>query len=133
MNTGNEAVESDHGLLTTIGFQRSGEAVQYALEGSIFVTGAAIEWLEDMTLIDDPAETASLARSVDTTDGVYVVPAFTGLGAPHWDQRARGTIVGMTRGTRKNTSFARPSSRSPTRRAMSRRRWRPTRVSRCAR
>jgi len=82
MNTGNEAVESDHGLLTTIGFQRSGEAVQYALEGSIFVTGAAIEWLEDMTLIDDPAETASLARSVDTTDGVYVVPAFTGLGAP---------------------------------------------------
>jgi len=101
MNTGNEAVESDHGLLTTIGFQRSGEDVQYALEGAIFVTGAAIEWLEDMTLIDDPAETAELARSVDTTDGVYVVPAFTGLGAPHWDQRARGTIVGMTRGTRK--------------------------------
>ncbi|WP_226038894.1 glycerol kinase GlpK [Natrinema sp. DC36] len=101
MNTGNEAVESDHGLLTTIGFQRAGEDVQYALEGSIFVTGAAIEWLEDMTLIDDPAETASLARSVDSTDGVYVVPAFTGLGAPHWDQRARGTIVGMTRGTRK--------------------------------
>ncbi|WP_408957724.1 glycerol kinase GlpK [Natrinema sp. 74] len=101
MNTGEEAVASDHGLLTTIGFQRSGEPVQYALEGSIFVTGAAIEWLEDMTLIDDPAETAELARSVDTTDGVYVVPAFTGLGAPHWDQRARGTIVGMTRGTRK--------------------------------
>ncbi|MFA9416417.1 glycerol kinase GlpK [Natrinema sp. HArc-T2] len=101
MNTGNEAVESDHGLLTTIGFQRAGEDVQYALEGAIFVTGAAIEWLEDMTLIDDPAETAELARSVDTTDGVYVVPAFTGLGAPHWDQRARGTILGMTRGTRK--------------------------------
>ncbi|MFC6716677.1 glycerol kinase GlpK [Natrialbaceae archaeon GCM10025810] len=101
MNTGNEAVESEHGLLTTIGFQRSGEDVQYALEGSIFVTGAAIEWLEDMTLIDDPTETAELARSVDSTDGVYLVPAFTGLGAPHWDQRARGTIVGMTRGTRK--------------------------------
>ncbi|AXR77139.1 glycerol kinase GlpK [Natrarchaeobaculum sulfurireducens] len=101
MNTGGEAVESDHGLLTTIGFQRSGEPVQYALEGSIFITGAAIEWLEDMSLIDDPAQTAELARSVDTTDGVYVVPAFTGLGAPHWDQRARGTIVGMTRGTRK--------------------------------
>ncbi|THE65183.1 glycerol kinase [Salinadaptatus halalkaliphilus] len=101
MNTGNEAVASDHGLLTTIGFQRSGEPVQYALEGSIFVTGAAIEWLEDVDLIDDPAETADLARSVDSTDGVYVVPAFTGLGAPHWDQRARGTIVGMTRGTRK--------------------------------
>ena len=101
MNTGNEAVASDHGLLTTIGFQRSGEPVQYALEGSIFITGAAIEWLEDMELIDDAAETASLARSIDSTDGVYLVPAFTGLGAPHWDGRARGTIVGMTRGTRK--------------------------------
>ncbi|APW97924.1 glycerol kinase [Halobiforma lacisalsi AJ5] len=101
MNTGNEAVGSDHGLLTTIAFQRSGEDVQYALEGAIFVTGAAVEWLEDVDLIDDPAETAELARSVDSTDGVYVVPAFTGLGAPHWDQRARGTIVGMTRGTRK--------------------------------
>ncbi|MCU4973014.1 glycerol kinase GlpK [Halobacteria archaeon AArc-m2/3/4] len=101
LNTGEEAVESEHGLLTTIGFQRSGDPVQYALEGSIFVTGAAIEWLEDVTLIDDPAETEALARSVDSTDGVYVVPAFTGLGAPHWDQRARGTIVGMTRGTRR--------------------------------
>jgi len=101
MNTGNEAVESDHGLLTTVGFQRSGEPVQYALEGAIFITGAAIEWLEDMELIDDAAETAELARSVDSTDGVYFVPAFTGLGAPHWDQRARGTILGMTRGTRK--------------------------------
>ncbi len=101
MNTGNEAVESDHGLLTTVGFQRSGEPVQYALEGAIFITGAAIEWLEDLELIDDAGETASLARSVDSTDGVYVVPAFTGLGAPHWDGRARGTIVGMTRGTRK--------------------------------
>ncbi|RJX41893.1 glycerol kinase, partial [Halonotius aquaticus] len=75
--------------------------VQYALEGSIFITGAAIEWLEDMTLIEDAAESEELARSVDSTDGVYVVPAFTGLGAPHWDQRARGTIVGMTRGTRR--------------------------------
>ncbi|WP_128224492.1 glycerol kinase GlpK [Halobacteriaceae archaeon SHR40] len=101
MNTGNEAVASDHGLLTTIGFQRSGEPVQYALEGAIFITGAAIEWLEDMELIDDAAETASLARSVDSTDGVYFVPGFTGLGAPHWDGRARGTVVGMTRGTRR--------------------------------
>jgi glycerol kinase len=101
MNTGNEAVESDHGLLTTIGFQRSGEPVTYALEGAIFVTGAAIEWLSDVELIDDPAQTESLARNVDSTDGVYLVPAFTGLGAPHWDGRARGTIVGMTRGTRK--------------------------------
>jgi glycerol kinase len=101
MNTGEEAVASDHGLLTTVGFQRSGEPVQYALEGSIFITGAAIEWLEDVELIDNPAETAELARSVGSTDGVYLVPAFTGLGAPHWDGRARGTIVGMTRGTRK--------------------------------
>ena len=101
VNTGERAVESEHGLLTTVGFQRSGEPVQYALEGSIFVTGAAIEWLEDMTLIEDAAETETLARSVNTTDGVYVVPAFTGLGAPHWDGRARGTIVGMTRGTRR--------------------------------
>ena len=101
MNTGTEAVESDHGLLTTIGFQRSGDPVQYALEGSIFVTGAAVEWLETVGLVDDPAETARLARAVDSTDGVYVVPAFTGLGAPHWDGRARGTIVGMTRGTGK--------------------------------
>jgi glycerol kinase len=101
MNTGNEAVESDHGLLTTIGFQRSGEPVQYALEGAIFVTGAAIEWLEDVDLIQNAAQTEELARSVESTDGVYVVPAFTGLGAPHWDGRARGTIVGLTRGTRK--------------------------------
>ncbi|QLG60879.1 glycerol kinase GlpK [Halorarum salinum] len=101
MNTGTEAVESDHGLLTTIGFQRSGEPVQYALEGSIFITGAAVEWLEDVELVDDPAQTEEIARRVDGTDGVYLVPAFTGLGAPHWDQRARGTIVGMTRGTRK--------------------------------
>jgi len=101
MNTGEEAVESDHGLLTTIGFQRSGEPVQYALEGAIFIAGAAIEWLEDVDLIEDAAETAELARSIDSTDGVYMVPAFTGLGAPHWDGRARGTIVGMTRGTRR--------------------------------
>ena len=101
MNTGNEAVESDHGLLTTVAFQRSGEPVQYALEGSIFVTGAAIEWLEDVDLINNAAQTAELARSADSTDGVYMVPAFTGLGAPHWDGRARGTIVGMTRGTEK--------------------------------
>jgi len=101
MNTGNEAVASEHGLLTTIGFQMSGEPVQYALEGSIFITGAAIEWLEDVDLIKNAAQTAELASSVESTDGVYMVPAFTGLGAPHWDGRARGTLVGMTRGTRK--------------------------------
>jgi glycerol kinase len=101
MNTGEEAVESENGLLTTIGFQLSDGPVHYALEGSIFIAGAAIEWLEDVSLIDDPAETAKLARSVDSTDGVYMVPAFTGLGVPYWDGRARGTIVGMTRGTRR--------------------------------
>ena len=101
MNTGTDAVESAHGLLTTIGFQLSGEPVQYALEGSIFITGAAIEWLEDVDLINNAAQTAELASSVDSTEGVYLVPAFTGLGAPHWDGRARGTIVGMTRGTQK--------------------------------
>ncbi|WP_330633054.1 glycerol kinase GlpK [Halocatena halophila] len=99
LNTGDTAVESDHGLLTTVGFQRSGEPVQYALEGSIFITGAAIEWLEDVGLISNASESAALAQSVDSTDGVYFVPAFTGLGAPHWDGRARGTIVGLTRGT----------------------------------
>jgi len=101
LNTGTDAVDSDHGLLTTVAFQQSGEPARYALEGSIFVTGAAIEWLEDVDLINNAAQTAELARSVDSTDGVYMVPAFTGLGAPHWDGRARGTIVGMTRGTRK--------------------------------
>jgi glycerol kinase len=101
MNTGEEAVESEEGLLTTIGFQMSGEPVQYALEGSIFNAGAAIEFLEDVDLIDNAAQTAELARSVESTDGVYMVPAFTGLGAPHWDGRARGTLVGMTRGTGK--------------------------------
>jgi glycerol kinase len=101
MNTGETAVESDHGLLTTVAFQLSGEPVQYALEGAIFITGAAIEWLEDVEFIESVAETAELARSVDSTDGVYMVPAFTGLGAPHWDGRARGILVGLTRGTRR--------------------------------
>jgi len=101
MNTGEEPVDSDHGLLTTVAFQLSGEPVQYALEGSIFVTGAAVEWLEDVELIKNAGETADLARSVDSTDGVYVVPAFTGLGAPRWDGRVRGAIMGITRGTRR--------------------------------
>ena len=101
MNTGEEAVTSENGLLTTIGFQLSGEPVQYALEGATFVTGAAIDWLRDIGVVNDPAETAELARSVDSTNGVYVVPAFRGIGTPHWDGRARGTIVGMTRDTEK--------------------------------
>ena len=99
MHTGTEAVPSDHGLLTTIAYQQAGEPVRYALEGSIFVTGAAVEWLVDVGLLEEAAESEAVASEVDGTDGVVFVPAFTGLGAPHWDQRARGTIVGMTRGT----------------------------------
>ncbi len=98
-NTGTEPVHSDHGLLTTVAFQRSGEPAHYALEGAVFTTGAAIEWLVDVGVVDDAAETEPLAAQVETTDDVYVVPAFSGLGAPHWDGRARGTIVGLTRGT----------------------------------
>ena len=101
MNTGTEPVASEHGLLTTVAFQRSGDAPNYALEGSIFVTGGAIEWLGDLSLVDDPKETERLATAVDSTGDVYLVPAFAGLGAPHWDGRARGTIVGLTRDTRR--------------------------------
>lgn len=100
-NTGPDPVDSDHGLVTTVGFQRAGEAPSYALEGSIFSTGAAIEWLVDVGLIQEASETEPLARAVDGPDDVFVVPAFTGLGAPHWDARARGTIIGLTRGTRR--------------------------------
>ena len=99
MNTGEEAVASKTGLVTTIAWGIDGR-VEYALEGSIFVAGAAVQWLRDgLGLIADAAETQAAAESVPDTGGVYVVPAFVGLGAPHWDQRARGTIVGITRGT----------------------------------
>jgi glycerol kinase len=99
MNTGGEAVTSKTGLITTIGWGIDGR-VEYALEGSIFVAGAAVQWLRDgLRLVADAAETQAAAESVRDTGGVYVVPAFVGLGAPHWDQRARGTIVGITRGT----------------------------------
>ncbi|MFC5973301.1 glycerol kinase GlpK [Halomarina salina] len=98
-HTGEEPVRSDHGLLTTVAYQREGEPPQYALEGSVFTTGAAVEWLADVGIVDDPEECASLAESVESPEGVFGVPAFSGLGAPHWDQRARGTVVGLTRGT----------------------------------
>jgi glycerol kinase len=101
MNTGTQPVTSDNGLLTTVGYQLGDDEVSYALEGSIFVTGAAIEWLAELDLIEDAAQTADLAASVDSTDDVYLVPAFTGLGAPHWNGRARGTLIGLTRGTQK--------------------------------
>ncbi len=98
-NTGEQAVESEHGLLTTVAFQEAGEPARYALEGSIFVTGAAVEWLVDLGVAEDPGEVERLARSVEDTDDTFLVPAFQGLGAPHWDGRARGTVVGLTRAT----------------------------------
>jgi glycerol kinase len=99
MNTGSDAPTSKTGLVTTIAWGLDGR-VEYALEGSIFVAGAAIQWLRDgLGLIKDADETEAAARSVPDTGGVYVVPAFVGLGAPYWDERARGTIVGLTRGT----------------------------------
>lgn len=101
MNTGNEPISSKNQLLTTIGWKVGDTgAVQYAMEGSIFVTGAAVQWLRDeLQIIKDASETEAIATSIDSTQGVYLVPAFAGLGAPYWDQYARGTIVGLTRGT----------------------------------
>ncbi|MBQ1597190.1 MAG: glycerol kinase GlpK [Lachnospiraceae bacterium] len=101
MNTGDKPVFSKNGLLTTIAWGLDGK-VTYALEGSIFVAGAAIQWLRDqMRLIDSAEDSEYWANKAHGTHGTYVVPAFTGLGAPHWDQYARGTIVGITRGTNK--------------------------------
>lgn len=103
MNTGDTPITSDNGLLTTIAASSEKGKVQYALEGSVFVAGAAIQWLRDeLQIIRTAAETEEAALSVKDTNGVYVVPAFSGLGAPYWDQYARGTIVGMTRGFNKN-------------------------------
>lgn len=99
MNTGEKAVKSSHGLLTTIAVGMEEGKVEYALEGSVFVAGAAIQWLRDeLRLLDNAAESEMYCRKVKDTNGVYVVPAFTGLGAPYWDQYARGVIVGLTRG-----------------------------------
>ncbi|MDR1764532.1 MAG: glycerol kinase GlpK [Lachnospiraceae bacterium] len=101
MNTGEKPVFSDNGLLTTIAWGIDG-TVNYALEGSIFVAGAAVQWLRDeMRLIETSADSEYMANKVPDTNGCYVVPAFTGLGAPYWDQYARGTIVGLTRGVNK--------------------------------
>ena len=102
MNTGETPVFSKNGLVTTIAWGIDGK-VNYALEGSIFVAGAAIQWLRDeMKLIDSAMDSEYMAGKVKDTNGCYVVPAFTGLGAPHWDQYARGTIVGITRGVNKS-------------------------------
>lgn len=101
MNTGEQAVNSKNGLLTTIAASFENN-VQYALEGSIFVAGAGVQWMRDeMDLFRDASETEKYADSVEDTNGVYVVPAFTGLGAPYWNPYARGTIVGLTRGCKK--------------------------------
>jgi len=98
-NTGNSPAKSAHRLLTTV-FYSSDKEINYGFEGSVFVAGAAIQWLRDgLRVIDDAAQSEELACSVGSTNGVYFVPALTGLGAPYWDPRARGTIVGITRGT----------------------------------
>ena len=102
MNTGDQAVSSDHGLLTTIAWGIDGK-VEYALEGSIFVAGSAVQWLRDgLQVIKESAESEALAISVPDNGGVYIVPAFVGLGTPYWDSDARGAVFGLTRGTTKS-------------------------------
>ncbi|MCM1988499.1 glycerol kinase GlpK [Oceanirhabdus seepicola] len=102
MNTGEERIPSKNGLLTTIAWGVDGK-VEYALEGSIFVAGASVQWLRDeMKLINDAADSEYFASKVKDSNGVYVVPAFVGLGAPYWDMYARGTIMGLTRGANRN-------------------------------
>ena len=100
MNTGVKAVPSREGLLTTIAWRLGDDPVEYALEGSIFITGAAVQWLRDgLKIISSASDTEALARALDSNEGVYFVPALVGLGAPYWDPYARGIIVGITRGT----------------------------------
>ncbi len=100
MNTGDKPKSSANNLLSTIAWQVGDQPLQYALEGSIFVAGAALQWLRDeMKLLKDAAESETIATSIESAEGVYVVPAFVGLGAPYWDQYARGAIVGLTRGS----------------------------------
>lgn len=103
MNTGNCAFNSKNGLLTTIAATEYGEETQYALEGSVFIGGAVIQWLRDeLGLIKTSADSEKYANRVDSNGGVYIVPAFAGLGAPYWDMYAKGTITGLTRGSNKN-------------------------------
>lgn len=102
MHTGQEQVISQNGLLTTVAWQLQGGPLEYALEGSVFVAGAVVQWLRDgLGIIQNSSEIEHLARQVPNTDGVYLVPAFVGLGAPYWDPYARGTVVGLTRGSSK--------------------------------
>jgi glycerol kinase len=99
LNTGEQALSSSNKLLTTVGYRLAGKTT-YALEGSIFVAGAAVQWLRDgLGIIDSAEQTEAMAASLESNHGVYLVPAFTGLGAPHWDPDARGAIFGITRDT----------------------------------
>jgi len=98
MNTGKKPIATRHGLLTTLACSLDGKA-EYALEGSVFIAGAAIQWLQDLGLIKEASESEQLAMEIEDTGGVYLVPAFVGLGAPHWDMYARGTLIGLTRGS----------------------------------
>jgi len=99
MNTGEKAITSTNNLLTTVAWQVNG-VTNYALEGSVFIAGAVVQWLRDgLKIIRSSSEVEALANEVESSDGVYVVPAFAGLGAPYWNQHARGTMVGITRGT----------------------------------
>jgi len=98
MNIGQEPVIAKNGLLTTLACSLNGKA-EYALEGSVFIAGAAIEWLQDLGLIKEVGESEQLSTEIKDTGGVYLVPAFAGLGAPHWDMYARGTLVGLSRGS----------------------------------
>jgi len=118
MNTGEKAVDSHSNLLTTIAW-KLGNKTEYALEGSIFIAGAVVQWLRDgLHLIRNSAEVEALAALVNSTDGVYIVPAFAGLGAPHWNQYARGSLFGITRGTGKEHIARAALEASPTRRWM---------------
>ncbi|MFW6242495.1 MAG: glycerol kinase GlpK [Thermodesulfobacteriota bacterium] len=102
MNTGSEPIPSPSGLLTTIAWQ-IGDQVTYALEGSVFIAGALMQWMrDDLNLFDDVAETEKMATAIPSSEGLFIVPAFVGLGAPYWDPYARGVMVGLTRGTTKN-------------------------------
>ncbi len=106
MNTGTEAIQSQNGLLTTIAYGIDGN-VKYALEGSIFVAGSAIQWLRDgLRMFNDSPQSESYANRIESTEGVYMVPAFTGLGAPYWDSEARGAIFGLSRGTERLNPLA---------------------------
>ena len=98
MNIGNKPIVSKNNLLTSVGWQINGETT-YVLEGSIFIAGAVVQWLRDsLKIINSSAEVEQIACSVDSSEGVYFVPAFAGLGAPHWNQHAKGSIFGLTQG-----------------------------------